>query len=43
MWTEAWDQNTDQAPVGGIKVDVKWTGMWWAMKDSGDIENGNVI
>lgn len=43
MWTEARGQNLEQAHVGGIKVEMKWTGMWWAMKESGDLGNENVI
>lgn len=43
MWTEARGQNTEQAHVAGIKVEMKWTGMWWAMKELGDLDGGNAI
>lgn len=32
MWTEAQGQNAEQAHVAGIKAEMRWTGVWWAMK-----------
>ena len=33
MWTEARGQNTERAHVADIKVEMKWTGSWRAVKE----------
>lgn len=33
MWTGARGQSAEQAHVAHIRAEMKWTGMWWAMKE----------
>lgn len=41
MWINARGQNAEQAHVVSIKVEMKWTGMWRAMKQLRGLAGGS--